>query len=654
MSANVLAPAGIPAREAFGASGSNGDSLPRSELELYDFFENALVPFHWVGPDGIILRANRAELNLLGYSRDEYVGRHIADFHVDAEVSDDILRRLHAHEELRGREARLRCRDGSIRHVLIDANVFREDGEFVHTRCMMRDVTDHKRSDQALRDSEARLRQIIDALPAAVYTTDASGRLTHYNAACVEFSGRVPELGTDHWCVTWKLYHPDGTPMPHDTCPMAIALKEGRIVRGAEAIAERPDGSRIWFQPYPTPLLDESGRIVGGINMLVDITERKAGEEALRAADQRKDEFLATLAHELRNPLAAVRNGLQLMQLAPDDVDAVAESRGIMERQVEQLVRLVDDLLDVSRISRGRIELRRERIDLARIIENAVELARPLLQQAGHRLTVSLPQQPLELHGDEVRLSQVFSNLLNNACKYTPREGEIRLTAAREQGQVTVMVEDTGIGMPPEMLNRVFEMFTQIDDTLERSQGGLGIGLTLVKRLVELHGGSVEAHSDGRDRGSRFSVRLPVAEPAHSGSAAVRHDAQPEPLRRRVLVVDDNRDSAAMMARLLKALGSDARMAHDGLAALAVADEFRPDVVLLDIGMPRLNGYDTARRIREQGWGRAMQLIAMTGWGQDADRQRAAEAGFDHHLVKPVSLKELRAVLSARPSAGKS
>ncbi|MGC1720722.1 MAG: CHASE3 domain-containing protein [Isosphaeraceae bacterium] len=359
--------------------------------------------------------------------------------------------------------------------------------------------------------------------------------------------------------------------------------------------------------------------------------------EELRESDRRKDEFLATLAHELRNPLAPIRNSIHVMRLAEHDRATIDGSRAMIERQVQQMVRLVDDLLDLSRISRGQIDLRTEPVELATVLTSAVETSRPLIEQSGHELEVTLPQEPIPLVADPTRMAQVFSNLLNNAAKYTERGGYIWLSAQCDDGCVTVRVRDSGVGIPTEMLPRIFEMFTQIDHSLERAQGGLGIGLTLVKRLVEMHGGSIEAHSEGPKRGSEFVVRLPVAldlkatQPAAAGGehAAPRSN-------RRILVVDDNRDSADSLATMLNIMGNEVRTAHDGLEAVDLAATFNPEVVLMDIGLPMLNGFDAARRMRDQPGGNGMVIVALTGWGQEEDRRRSQEAGFDHHIVKPV------------------
>ncbi len=363
-------------------------------------------------------------------------------------------------------------------------------------------------------------------------------------------------------------------------------------------------------------------------------------------ADQRKDEFLATLAHELRNPLAPIRNAVQIMRLS-DGTPAAALSE-MMERQVGQMVRLVDDLLEVSRITRGKIELRKSRVALAAVLEAAVETSRPLIESSHHELAVRLPAQPLYLDADATRLAQVFANLLNNAAKYTDPGGRISLDAAGEGEQVLVTVRDSGMGIVASALPRVFDMFVQIHQATDRAQGGLGIGLTLVRRLVEMHGGTVDAHSEGIGKGSEFSVRLPLA--ASAGSEAVQPASKgvsPVKAPPRVLVVDDNRDAAESLGLLLQMLGADVSVVNDGGAALQALAVRPPLAVFLDLGMPGMDGYEVARRIRQRPDGGDLTLIALTGWGQERDRRRTQEAGFDHHLIKPADLSALQALLES-------
>ncbi len=376
------------------------------------------------------------------------------------------------------------------------------------------------------------------------------------------------------------------------------------------------------------------------------LAERERAELELRANDRRKDEFLAVLAHELRNPLAPIRNSLHVMRLAAGE-DPVAVGVGeMMDRQVGHMVRLVDDLLEVSRITRGKIELRRERVDVATVVRSAVEASLPHITAAGHRFHVTTPDEPVEIDADPVRLAQILANLLNNAAKYTPEAGEIWLTVSRERDRLDISVRDTGVGIPPDMLGSVFELFTQIGGTTDRSKGGLGIGLTLVKSLVSLHGGSIEARSDGLGRGSEFIVRLPIGSGPGTLPAVTPKPAPTASLAaRRVLVVDDNRDSAESLGILLQRKGAEVRVEYSGQDALAALDDFRPEVVLLDIGMPDMDGHEVAERIRQRREYDHILLIALTGWGQRSDRERSKAVGFDQHLIKPVDLDALRRLL---------
>ncbi|MES2626131.1 MAG: response regulator [Pseudomonadota bacterium] len=383
-------------------------------------------------------------------------------------------------------------------------------------------------------------------------------------------------------------------------------------------------------------------RVIERTEALRELTEK------LTDADRRKDEFLAMLAHELRNPLAPIVNGLQIMQMSNGDGVVITQILAMLERQLGQMVRLVDDLLDNSRISQGKLTLRKQRIALATVLSNAVETSRPHIDAGGHELKLVVPPEPILVDVDGTRLAQVFSNLLNNSAKFTAQGGYIQLSVEVQARDVVVSLKDTGVGIAPDKLPKIFEMFTQEDHSLEKAQGGLGIGLTLVKKLVEMHGGSVEAKSDGHGRGSEFVVKLPVV-------LSVNPDFKPpleqdKPVRSaseyRILVADDNKDAADSLAMIFMINGSEVRTVNNGLQAVAMAETFQPDVILMDIGMPKLNGYDACRRIREQPWSEKTFLIALTGWGQDADKRRAKEAGFHHHMLKPVDLAALEKLLA--------
>jgi len=431
-----------------------------------------------------------------------------------------------------------------------------------------------------------------------------------------------------------------------------LRILQGLGLRSYVGVPLRAKGQNLGVLTF---ISAESGRRYGASDLALaqDLADRAAIAidnarlyEELREADLKKNEFLAMLAHELRNPLAPLRTALEIMRLVASDPEALQQTQAMMERQVRQLVRLVDDLLDISRISRGKLELQKDRVELAPVIVTAVETSRPLIKGGEHELTVEIPDAPIYLNGDATRLAQVFANLLNNAAKFTPSRGRISLTVALQESEVAICVRDNGKGIPAEMLDRVFEMFTQVDRSLEGTQGGLGIGLTLVRRLVYMHGGSVSVESAGPGQGSEFTIRLPIllaSEEQDSNSDGVAPAATHQ---RRILVVDDNRDAATSMARMLELLGHQTCLAFDGPEAVEAADKFRPEVVLLDIGLPKLNGYDVARKIREQPWGREIVLIALTGWGQEEDQRRSHEAGFDFHLTKPVSIEKIGQLLA--------
>ena len=380
-----------------------------------------------------------------------------------------------------------------------------------------------------------------------------------------------------------------------------------------------------------------------------EIAERRRAEERLRDTDRRKDEFLATLAHELRNPLAPIRNALRLLQVG--DRASAADAMYIMERQLRQLVRLIDDLLDVSRITRGRLEMRKRRVLVQAILDDAIETARPAIDDAGQHLVVDMPPGEHYIDADPERLAQVFSNLLNNASKYSELDGRIRLSAAVSDGLVRVSVSDEGIGIPPHLLDQIFELFVQADTSLERSRGGLGIGLTLVRQLVEMHGGKVTAHSGGVGEGSTFVVEMPLpgAAPLVAAPAApTAQESGTDDAVRRILVVDDNRDAADTLALTLRMFNHEVRVVYDPLQAIELAEGFRPDLVFMDVGMPGMNGYDLVKVMRGRPWSEQTMIVALTGWGQEEDRRRSREAGFDHHLVKPAEFTDIEAMCRAR------
>jgi signal transduction histidine kinase/CheY-like chemotaxis protein len=506
---------------------------------------------------------------------------------------------------------------------------------------LFHDITVRKRAEDALRESEGRFRALADASPALVYQFDVDGNVIYLNQRCVT-NDAPAEPGQAGW---------KSIARPDDMDAYLRGVYEGIRTRGTFTQRIQTmvgDGSSHWFESHASPWHSGDGEHRGYVGISLDITGAVHAEEALKEADRRKDEFLATLAHELRNPLAPISNAVQLMR-HPDgrrQSDRVVEMVG---RQVKQMARLVDDLLEVSRIARGKIDLKLERVPFAEIVHSAVETSQPMIERASHQLAVALPDEPLVLEADRVRLTQVFANLLNNAAKYTDTGGRIWFDARREDGQVVASVRDTGIGIPADALPFVFDMFAQAHRSAGRGQGGLGIGLTMVRSLVEMHHGTVEARSAGPDQGSEFIVRLPLA-PEEVARADAPQPGQARPAApfhgQRILVVDDNRDAADTLGLLLEADGAEVRVVYDGRAALAMAESFEPTSVLLDIGMPGMDGYEVARRLRQDERFAGVRIAALTGWGQDADRRQTRNRGFSHHLTKPVSIEELHRILT--------
>jgi PAS domain S-box-containing protein len=544
-------------------------------------------------------------------------------------------------------EYRLRTARGDYRLTLArGVPVLEADGgirEWVGTNT---DITDRKNTERALRESEARFRQLADAMPQIVWVTRPDGYHEYYNRRWYDYTGLTPEESIGFG---WSLpLHPEDRRRSLERWDLACRSGEPYEI---EYRFRAADGSYRWFLGRALPVRDESGRVTRWFGTCTDVDDQRRAREALQEADHRKDEFLATLAHELRNPLAPITNAVQIMALRGLDDPHLRWARDVVQRQTQQLSRLVDDLLDVSRITRGKVRLRQERVDLAAVVSRAVETSQPLLDAGRHALTVTPPPVPVYLEADPTRLAQVLSNLLNNAAKYQEPGGRVWLSAGREGGEAVLRVRDAGVGIAPEMLPRVFDLFAQADRSLDRSQGGLGIGLSLVRALVRLHGGTVAAFSDGPGRGSEFVVRLPALDegqpaggPAAPGQAAACGGLC-------VLVVEDNPDGARSLALLLRWEGHEVLVAHEGQAALELARSRRPAVVLLDLGLPGMDGFEVARRLRREPGLERVLLVAVSGYGQEEDCRRAREAGCDAHLVKPADLAELRRLLAARAAA---
>lgn len=520
------------------------------------------------------------------------------------------------------------------------------DGTLEGYSKITRDLTERRRTEEALRQSEERFRLLVEGVTDhALFLLDPDGRVASWNLGAERIKGYAPDeiLGV-HFS---RFYLPEDQDRPAQD--LARAQASGTIED--EGWRRRKDGTRFWAGTTLTALRDREGHLTGFAKITRDLTERRR-MESLEAAGRRVSEFLAMLSHELRNPLAPIENALHAMRLRDVEDPAVRWSRDVIERQVSHLSRLVDDLLDISRLTSGRIPLTREPIELAVVVDRAVEASGPMIDSRQHRLDLALADERLIVHGDVVRLTQIVSNLLLNAAKFTPERGTIRLSLVRDGREAVLMVRDTGIGIAPADLPSIFDSFAQVAQTPDRTLGGLGIGLTLVRRLVRMHGGTVEARSAGVGMGSEFEVRLPLAPEVQQSAAAGPPESSPDLAYppRRVLVVDDNRDSAETTAMLLAMWGHEARTAHDGPAALEVAGTFHPQLVLLDIGLPGLTGYEVAALLRDSTDGASMILAAMTGYGQEEDRERARLAGFDHHLTKPVDLPRLREILATLPT----
>lgn len=480
---------------------------------------------------------------------------------------------------------------------------------------------------------------------------DAQGYCRYANKAWLDMSGyTLEEFAARPLHDLVHHHHPDGRPFPLHECPIGCTLGKNMVVRGHEDVFFRKDGSPFPVACAATPMIQDGAPVLMILEVR-DITEEKQARERLQAADRRKDEFLAMLAHELRNPMAPIRAAAELLRKAPGNEDMVRRAGTIIERQVGHMVGLVDDLLDVSRVTRNKVVLDKAAVDMKRVLAEAVEQAQPLIEARGHRLALRMPDDAVVVSGDQMRLVQVLANLLNNAAKYTPAGGAITLAMERSGALVEVTVSDTGIGMTPDMVAHAFEPFMQAQRGSDRAQGGLGLGLALVKGLVELHDGKVACRSAGLGQGSSFSVSLPgLEEGARSlPQAGAAGAAAAHPLR--ILVVDDNRDAASTLSMLLEAMGHQVSVEHDPRRALENAEGAPPDVYLLDIGLPGIDGHELAARLRARPENSGATLIALSGYSQERDRDRALAAGFDHHLAKPVDSARLAALLAGLRAA---
>jgi PAS domain S-box-containing protein len=625
------------------------EALRRSEEMYRDLFENANDVIYALDMDQRFTSLNRRAEETFGYRREECLGMHAAKL-VPPEhhprMEEALRRKLAGEASPTVYEIEAVRKDGRRVPLEINSRLILRDGRPVGVQGIARDITERRQAEQALRESEERLRLALDAGRCGVWDWDIAGQKVTWSQRIYEFFGLGPGMFGGRLEDFQALIHPEDAARVSEAIRRAV--EEGRPYT-EEFRVVRPDGEVRWIATSGRVLYDAAGRPVRMLGATIDVTERRAAEEALREADRRKDEFLAMLAHELRNPLAPIRNATEVLRLIGPADPNLARARDLIGRQVTHMARLVDDLLDVSRISRGKILLRRQRLDLVPLVRAAVEDHRPLLERGGVRLSVEAPAGPLWVDGDATRLAQVVGNLLHNANKFTNTGGQVlvRLTAGPDATAV-LAVRDTGIGMDAGMLTRLFEPFSQADRSLDRSRGGLGLGLALVKGLMELHGGTVRAASDGPGQGTEIILTLPLC-PAPAGLTAASPAGQPVGARSlRVLVVEDSRDTAESLQMVLELAGHQVGVAHAGDEGVAMARQMRPDVVLCDIGLPGgMDGFAVARALRADPEQYAVTLIAISGYGQDEDQRRARQAGFDRHLTKPVDPAALKALLEA-------
>jgi PAS domain S-box-containing protein len=596
-------------------------------------------------PQGHVITWNAGARRLKGYAAEEIIGQHFSSFYPTSANErgwpDHELRVAAAEGRFEDEGWRVRKDGTRFWANVVITRVTDENGVLQGFSKVTRDLTERRRQEETLRESEQRFRLLVESVTDyAIFMIDPQGYVQSWNAGATRIKGYTPEeiIGR-HFSV---FYPPELVAADWPAHELRVARSKGRYEE--EAWRMRKDGSRFWANVLITAVYDAAGTLQGYAKITRDLTQRKQ-MEALEDAGRKMDEFMAMLGHELRNPLAPIRNAVQVMRMFRLGDAKLEWCRDVIDRQVEHLGRLVDDLLDVNRITTGKIFVMREPIDLSAALERAVESSMPLINARRHTLNVSLTDKSPQVEGDLMRLAQVFLNLLNNAAKYTPEGGCIRLTSSVEDGNAVVRVSDNGVGITPELLPRIFDLFVQGTRTLERAEGGLGIGLTLVREIVRLHGGTISATSAGSGLGSEFTVRLPLmasksAEPPQPVPGA--HVIGPT---RRVLIVDDNRDAAASIALLLTAFGHEVETVHEGPAALARVGEFAPDAVLLDIGLPGMSAHEVAGRLRAMPDLKQPTLIAVTGYAQAEDRKRSIDAGFDYHFVKPVNFEALNTLL---------
>jgi len=627
------------------------DALPPNIYQLIvDQTKDYAVFF--LDTEGRIMSWNLGAQHIKGYAPEEIIGRHFSTFYtreaLDSGWPQHELQVAAAEGRFEDENWRVK-KDGSRFWANVVITALRdESGKLLGFSKITRDLSERRLHEEALRQSEERFRLLIEGVTDyAIYMLDPEGVITSWNAGAERIKGYPREEIIGRHVSTFYSEEDRRAGRPWEE--IAAARRTGRAE--AEGWRLKKSGDRFWARTVLTALHDSDGHMRGFAKVTQDLSHRRHIQDLEKAA-QNVNEFIAMLAHELRNPLAPIRNAVHIMAQVPPSDPAQQTMRATIERQSAHLARIVDDMLDIARITRGSLSIDHSQLDLGEVVRHAVETAAPAIEAARHALELDLPSEPLPVWGDAQRLAQVLSNVLNNAARYTPAGGSIAVRARAEENEAVVRVRDSGRGIEPDMIERIFDMFVQGRAPLQRVGGGLGVGLALARRLTELHGGTLEGRSEGVNRGSEFILRLPLAARGDAERPAAKPAARRPGVARRVLVVDDNIDAASMLDMLLRSLGHETRVAHDGMAALRVAEEFRPDIVLLDIGMPGIDGYEVARRLRAlSSRTQPMRIVAVTGWGQEADRERSREAGFDLHLVKPVGANELAQALNDRNGA---
>ena len=624
-------------------------------LELYRLVVNQTTDYavFVLDIEGRIRSWNLGAERIKGYRSDEIIGRHFSIFY----PREAIDRGWPAHElkvataEGRFEDEGWRVRkDGSRFWANVVITALRdENGKLVAFSKITRDLSERRLQEEALRQSEERFRLLVEGVQDyAIYMLDPQGVVTSWNAGAQRIKGyRRDEIIGKNFS---RFYSEEDIAENKPWEELATARRTGRAEQEGWRITKT--GGRFWARVVVTPLYDSQGELRGFAKVTQDLTQQRQVRD-LELSARHVNEFIAVLAHELRNPLAPIRNAVQLMAQVPPGTPASEAMRATIDRQSAHLARIVDDMVDISRITRGVLDIERVPTDIGAVVRRAVETSAPVIEAAKHTLEVALAPEPVLVDGDANRLNQLLTNLLNNAARYTPEGGKISIGVRVEAGRAVVRVRDSGVGISPEMMGRIFDMFVQGKAPLKRIEGGLGVGLALARRIAELHDGTLDAYSEGEDAGAEFVLQLPLAAQRDAPAAARAQGATvvETPRTRRVLVVDDNVDAASTLDLLLRMLGHETRVVHDGHHALRAADEFRPDVILLDIGLPGLDGYEVAKRLSPLKKERPFRIVAITGWGQEMDRIRSREAGFDVHLLKPVDINELVKFLNEKDGA---